>query len=61
MEKKERVDVEQCVSATARLALWLVGDIEPESKGVVEADLDLLYELAVAIERRARDKYPDWQ
>lgn len=48
------------VSAAARLALWVEDQLEPEEMEVVIRDLDLLYELCVAVERLARSKYPEW-
>lgn len=61
MEGPERAAVEDMVAACARLALYLVGELEPDNSGVLEADLDRLYEMCVAVERRARAMYPDWQ
>jgi len=61
MDQKERAKVDDLVAAAARLALWLVNELEPVNSAVVEEDLDALYELCVAVERRARDTYPSWQ
>lgn len=61
MEKVERESVEQMVAACARLALFLADELEPERSDVLEADLDRVYELLVAVEKRARAKYPNWQ
>jgi len=61
MKTEERARIDDLVAACARLALWLVDELTPESKRVVEEDLDSLYELCVAVERRARDTYADWQ
>jgi len=61
MDQKERAKVDDLVAAAARLALWLVGELEPVNSDVVEADLDSLYELCVAVERRAREAFPDWK
>jgi len=60
METKEKAKVDDLVSACARLALWLVDELEPKDRHVVEEDLDSLYELCVAVERRAREAFPDW-
>lgn len=54
MEKKDRVDVQELVSACARLALYVVDELEPTSSDVLEADLDALYELAVLCEKKGR-------
>lgn len=54
MNQKEKADVDELVGAVARLALYLVDELEPTSSGVLERDLDDLYELAVAVERKAR-------
>jgi len=51
---------DQVIGAVARLVLWIRGDLEPLEQKFVEDDLDLLYAVAVAAERLARDKYPDW-
>lgn len=56
----ERARVEEAVSATARLCLWVAGELEPVDSAVVAADLDALYELAVAAERLARATFPKW-
>jgi len=61
MRKIEKAELEECVSAVARLALWLADELTPESSDVVEADLDKLYELAIAAEKQARATYPNWQ
>jgi len=54
MEAKERVEVQEAVSAFARLALYLVDELEPNNNDVLEADLDDVYAVLVAVERRAR-------
>lgn len=54
MEAKERVDVQELVSACARLALYVVDELEPSSSDVLEQDLDALYELAILAEKRGR-------
>jgi len=54
MDEKERADVQEAVSAFARLALYLVYELEPNSNDVLEADLDDVYSVLVAVERRAR-------
>lgn len=56
MDEKERVEVQDAVSACARLALWLAGELEPANNDVVEQDLDCVYELLVAAERLARKR-----
>lgn len=61
MKQPERETIELYVSATARLALWLAGDIEPEGIVYVENDLDLLYDMCIAVERKAREAFPDWK
>jgi len=54
MEEKERIAVQDAVNACARIALWLAGELEPSNSDVLEQDLDAVYELLVAAERRAR-------
>jgi len=54
METKEAADVKEAVNACARLALYAADELEPSSSDVLEADLDCVYELLVAVERRAR-------
>jgi len=54
MEEKERVDVQNTVGAFARLALYLVDELEPNNNDVLEADLDDVYAVLVAVERKAR-------
>jgi len=54
MKEKERVEIQEMVSACARLALYLADELEPNSNDVLEADLDAVYELLVAVETRAR-------
>jgi len=61
MEKTEKEEVEEMVSAAARLALFLADAIEPVSSDVLEQDLDKLYEMCIAVERQARAKYPEWK
>lgn len=61
MEHPEKKKVDDLIAAAARLALWLVDELEPTDSGVVERDLDDVYELCVAVERRARATYPDWK
>jgi len=55
----DRRAVEEAVSATARLSLWLVDELEPISIDVAEQDLDLLYDLCIAVERKGRESFPD--
>lgn len=55
MEKEDRTDVQELVSAAARLGLWLAGELEPVSSDVAERDLDSLYELCIAAERKLRE------
>jgi len=59
MDAAERKRVDELVAACARIALWLVDELEPLGKPVVEQDLDDLYELAIAAERRFREAYPE--
>jgi len=54
MEEKERVVVQNTVGAFARLALYLVDELEPNNNDVLEADLDDVYAVLVAVERKAR-------
>jgi len=54
MEEKEAADLKEVVSACARLALYVADELEPASSDVLERDLDDVYELLVAVERRAR-------
>jgi len=54
MDEKERADVQNTVGAFARLALYLVDELEPNNNDVLEADLDDVYAVLVAVERRAR-------
>jgi len=54
MDTKERVDVQSSVGAFARLALYLVDELEPNNNDVLEADLDEVYAVLVAVEQRAR-------
>jgi len=54
MDEKERVDVQSSVGAFARLALYLVDELEPNNNDVLEADLDDVFAVLVAVERRAR-------
>jgi len=54
MDEKERVEIQEAVSAFARLALYLVDELEPNNNDVLEADLDDVYAVLVAVERRAR-------
>jgi len=56
MEEKERQSVQDVVGACARLVLFLVDELEPSNSDVLEADLDDVYAMLVAVERRARDK-----
>jgi len=59
MTPKERVDVDEMVGACARLALYVVGELQPSNNDVLARDLDSLYELAIAAERRAREEGRD--
>jgi len=54
MDEKERADVQNTVGAFARLALYLVDELEPNNNDVLEADLDDVYGVLVAVERKAR-------
>jgi len=54
MEERERQSVQDAVSALARLALYVVDELEPNSNDVLERDLDDVYALLVAVERKAR-------
>jgi len=54
MEEKERQSVQDAVSAMARLALYVVDELEPNNSDVLERDLDDVYALLVAVERKAR-------
>jgi len=55
MEKANRIEIEKLTSACARIALWLADELEPLNSDVAEADLDDIYELAVAGERKLRE------
>jgi len=54
-----RTEIEAAVSAVARLSLWLADELEPTNSDVAEQDLDLLYDLCIAVERLGRAKYPN--
>jgi len=54
MEAKTAEQWKEAVSSLARLALYLVDELEPNSNDVLEADLDDVYALLVAVERKAR-------
>jgi len=54
MEEKERQSVQDAVSACARLALYIVDELSPNNSDVLEQDLDDVYMLLVAVEKRAR-------
>jgi len=54
MEEKEASDVKEVVSCCARLALYLVDELEPNNNDVLERDLDDVYGMLVAVERKAR-------
>jgi len=54
MEASESDKWKEAVSSLARLALYLVDELEPNSNDVLERDLDDVYELLVAVERKAR-------
>jgi len=54
MEEKEASDVKEAVSSCARLALYVVDELEPNNNDVLERDLDDVYELLVAVEKKAR-------
>jgi len=56
MEPKERQSVQDAVSAMARLALYVVDELEPNNSDVLEQDLDDVYALLVAVERKAREE-----
>jgi len=55
MEAAEKASVDEVLRLVARLALFVVDEVEPTSEDVLEADLEALYEFLVAVERRARD------
>lgn len=54
MDEKDRVELQEVVSACARLALYLCDELEPNSNDVLERDLDDVYGMLVAVEKRAR-------
>jgi len=54
METEDRVDVQRTVGACARIALFVCDELVPDSSDVLERDLDAVYELLVAAERKAR-------
>jgi len=55
MEERERQSVQDAVSAMARIALYVVDELEPNNSDVLEADLDDVYGLLVAAEKKARE------
>lgn len=62
MNDQERKRLDDCIQAVARVALWLAGDIVPDSLELVEHDLDLFEELAWKAEtklHRERGSLPD--
>jgi len=54
MEATEKASVDEVLRLVARLALFVVDEVEPTSEDVLEADLEALYDFLVAVERRAR-------
>jgi len=54
MEERERQSVQDAVSAMARIALYVVDELEPNNSDVLEQDLDDAYGLLVAAEKKAR-------
>jgi len=58
MTENDRKSVEEAINAVARLALFVVDELEPLSEAVLEADLEEMYELLVTIERKARSWRP---
>jgi len=54
MEATEKASVDEVLRLVARLALFVVDEVEPTSEDVLEADLESLYDFLVAVERRAR-------
>jgi hypothetical protein len=60
MKTKENEAVDSVLSAAAALQLWIEDRLEPDTQKVVEDNLDTLYALCVAAERKARSTYPDW-
>lgn len=58
MTKEDRADVEQMVSAVARLCLWLVGELAPDAGEIVEIDLEQLERLLVQCETKFAKDFP---
>lgn len=56
METSEAERWKEAVSSLARLALYLVDELEPNNSDVLERDLDDVYALLVAVERKAREE-----
>jgi len=54
MEKEEAEKLKEAVSSLARLVLFLVDELEPNNNDVLEADLDDVYAVLVAVESKAR-------
>jgi len=55
MEPAEKASVDEVLRLVARLALFVVDEVEPTSEDVLEADLEELYDFLVAVERRANE------
>jgi len=53
MEPAEKASVDEVLRLVARLALFVVDEVEPTSEDVLEADLEELYDFLIAVERRA--------
>jgi len=53
MEPAEKASVDEVLKLVARLALFVVDEVEPTSEDVLEEDLEALYDFLVAVERRA--------
>jgi len=54
MDEKEKQSVQETIAACARLALYVVDELSPNNSDVLEQDLDDVYALLVAVEKRAR-------
>jgi len=53
MEQSDKKSFDDIISLVARLALFVVDELEPVSLAVLEANLEDLYEFLVAVERKA--------
>lgn len=56
MEKAQAEKWKEAVSALARIALYVADELEPTNSDVLARDLDDVYELLVAAERKARQE-----